>query len=284
MRRCQSARFVSPAWPTTTPFGVPVEPEVKITYAGSAGEEGAGGAGGGASIPSTHRISDAAPASLGASACVVSVTRAPASAIAKVMRASGCAGSSATYAAPARSTASAAITFSIDRGRHSATNDPRRTPRAVSAAATSSARRSSAPYESARAPSMTAGASGWNAAVAATIVWTGKSGRSIAVRFSSVRSSLRSPAPITGRSSTRALGSSAIARQITESSPAIRSAVACSKRSVAYSSDPASPSPVSVSSRTRSNFAVPLSIGTGVTVTPGIASAPDGAFWSTNIT
>ncbi len=145
-----SKSAVSRACPTTTPLGRPVEPEVCRMYARPAGSAGA-------ASPPSPSTGTAAPASAmsrgrtpGASRSAPGRARSPrttAGAVSATMnrsRSAGYSGSSGTYTAPARQTASTATTRSVPRGRQMPTRSPGRTPRPVSARATARDRRSRA--------------------------------------------------------------------------------------------------------------------------------------------
>src|SRR5579872_4484845 len=135
-----AANAPTPAWVTTTPFGVPVEPDVKITYAGCARDG------------RTPRGTGPA----GRSPRQASVTDAPAAVRMNSRRSAGSAGSTGRYAAPACTTATSSVSHSGDRGIDTATTDsgPGRPPATRAAAA------SSAAYVTATSPHTTATPSG----------------------------------------------------------------------------------------------------------------------------
>jgi hypothetical protein len=111
------------------------------------------------------------------------------------------------------------------------------------------------------------------------------SGSGALVPASSVASWLRSASSISGSSATRFLGSARAAASNTPKCSPSLAMVASSKRSVLYSKPPASsPEGSSATVSVRSNFAVPLSVSSGESISPGKESGGRGAFCSTNIT
>jgi hypothetical protein len=129
---------------TATPFGVPVEPLVNITYAASAdpgrATSGAAAVSESAAVASIQTMSSSGRRSPGSR----TPTRAPRSASMRLSLAGGLSGSSGAKAAPAFITPSAQAMKRGLRPRRSGTRSPARTPAATRAAATAFARRSSA--------------------------------------------------------------------------------------------------------------------------------------------
>ncbi len=144
-------RRTMPRCGIATPLGVPVEPDVYMTYASSSavptGSSGGSGATSSALAPRTPASVTVWPAWLGSCgrlAGSVSTTRGATSSSMKRRRCAGYAGSSGTYAARASSTASIATTVWTVRPMNRPTASPGATPRATSSRASAVASRASA--------------------------------------------------------------------------------------------------------------------------------------------
>ncbi len=127
MKRLSVASAATSRWRTPTAFGVPVEPEVNITYASRSGS-----AGGSAGAPAGSAVR----AAITSSAVSRAVTPAWSSRVRR--RSSGARPSTGTYAPPALSTASCATTSAAERSMNSATRSSGARPSAVSRWATRS--------------------------------------------------------------------------------------------------------------------------------------------------
>ncbi len=136
-----AARATMLSWVTTTPLGVPVDPDVNIAYASRPGSTGTAGSWSG--MPSASGVRTRTPGGSSRSSRSVTTSGAPACARTSRSRAAGERTSSGTYRPPAFRTPRIVTTASKERSRYRATGVSGPTPSASSRCANRLARRSS---------------------------------------------------------------------------------------------------------------------------------------------
>ena len=203
------------------------------------------------------------------------------------IRSTGWARSTGTYTPPALTTAHHATTNSTHRSIATPTARSGPTPASISTRANRVDHSSSSRYDTSRAPSMTATASGSAATAAANNCGATPTGAPTPAPDHPDSTRSRSPRSSNDTSPTTTDASATTASITRPNQVTNRSMVARSNKSVAYDTTPAaigaagSSVGTSLSWKSRSNLAVRVTAASGSTLTPSSATSGRTLFWKT---